>query len=91
MESMQVLCLSNIYSFVFLFQPKQLPDVWQHDMFDGSGGAARRFSGGGGGGGGVGGGMGGGAGKLLVSNLDLGVNDADVRVRNNSFLGLIYI
>jgi len=53
-------------------RPKQLPDVWQHDMFDGSG-PARRTSGGGGGGGGRA------SSKLLVSNLDFGVNDADVR------------
>jgi len=55
----------------------QMPDVWEHDMYDNQGGA-RRMSGGGGGGGGAAGGAGG-LGKLLVSNLDYGVNDSDIK------------
>ena len=51
--------------------------MWQHDLFDGGATGVRRYSGGGGGG--VGGGVGS-AGKLLISNLDFGVNDSDIQV-----------
>merc|ERR1719239_239840 len=49
-------------------------DVWQHDMYDGGSAPMRR-----GGGGMNAGGMSGGTGKLLVSNLDFGVNDSDIQ------------
>ncbi|XP_071108136.1 aly/REF export factor 2-like [Haliotis cracherodii] len=56
---------------------KEVPDVWQHDMYDGGMGAKRGLVGGR-----LGGGGGGGSaqqGKLLVSNLDFGVNDSDIQ------------
>ncbi|XP_074647615.1 THO complex subunit 4-like [Tubulanus polymorphus] len=48
-----------------------IPDVWQHDMFDGGSGPIRRMNSGGGGGGNQG--------KLMVKNLDFGVNDSDIQ------------
>jgi THO complex subunit 4 len=50
-------------------------NTWKHDMFEGG---KKRLGGGGGVGGGIGGGPLGGSAKLLVSNLDFGVSDADI-------------
>ena len=64
-----------IVIFCCSLQPRELPDKWQHDMFEEhasgpraperSAGAERSE---------------GNSGKLLVSNLDFGVSDSDMKV-----------
>lgn len=51
---------------------ENLDDVWQHDMFDGAGASPpmkRALPG---------------EGKLMISNLDFGVNDSDIQVHSDT-------
>ena len=60
---------NQTHKLYFVLQPKQIPEVWQHDMFDGGSAAPMKRL------------ANIGQGKLLVSNLDFGVNDSDIKVR----------
>lgn len=54
-------------------QPRELPDKWQHDMFDDHAGVQRSIQNS----------RSDASGKLLVSNLDFGVSDSDIRVKTS--------
>lgn len=67
-----------LYVSMLLFcsrQPRNIPDKWDHDMYDGD--INSGVSGGGAGGGGGGRFA---SSKLLISNLDYGVSNADIKV-----------
>lgn len=70
--------MSAVFIFFFLCpsQPRELPDKWQHDMFDDHAGVQRSIQNTGSEA----------SGKLLISNLDFGVSDSDIKV---SFLNLL--
>lgn len=58
------------FFFLCPSQPRELPDKWQHDMFDDHAGVQRSIQNT----------RSEASGKLLVSNLDFGVSDSDIRV-----------
>jgi len=64
----------------FSQRTREVPDVWQHDLYEESAEPVRQ-------GGGVA--STGGSGKLLVSNLDFGVNDSDLQELFSEFGPLI--
>ncbi|XP_059169044.1 THO complex subunit 4-like [Physella acuta] len=59
---------------------RDVPDVWQHDMYDGASSTPARRGGST---------PSGGSGKLLVSNLDFGVNDSDIQELFSEFGALV--
>lgn len=63
-------------------RPAELPDQWEHDMYSDSKVGGGLISGGGGA-------SGGSQGKLVVSNLDFGVSDADIQELFTDFGELI--
>ena len=61
----------DIATYSLSRQPtRQVPDTWKHDKFEGAAVTPKR----------IGGGVGGRGSKLMISNLDYGVSDADVKV-----------
>lgn len=64
-----------IYNFV-IFQPSKgnAEGMWQHDLYDGSGGGIKRQRQV------PAGGLTSGSGKLHISNLDFGVSESDIQV-----------
>lgn len=63
---------------------RDVPDVWQHDMYDGGSQSRRGRPAAA-----AAQGMSGGHGKLLVSNLDFGVNDSDIQELFSEFGSLV--
>lgn len=61
-------CNVSITAVLFR-QPRNLPDKWDHDMYEDDGSGV--------GGGGISGRL---SSKLLISNLDYGVSNADIKV-----------
>jgi len=63
-----------------VFQTTEVPDVWQHDMFQDDRPAVARGSRS----------FGSRSNKLIITNLDYGVNDQDIRVRISALVSILY-